>query len=280
MSKTKLALVLAIVAGLGGPSIAQEAPMQAAATTEDGVEVQQFGDEFYCKQRRLGQWFYCERPKAKPDDKAAPAPAPAEPAAARLKKITAQLEELKAQAILEPSPENVSAYITYQREQLDRASTFADVWRRAIWQNPELDYTLQRPVSTLAKQTYMDQRKGDLQRVMASIGQRYGVFYFYSASCAACDAFSPVMRMVADQYGLTVMAVSMDGGPSQHFPRALVNTGQYEAMGLTGGGQVPALVLFDTVTKRPVPIGYGVMAADEVVERIYALTTVQTGSDF
>lgn len=279
MSKTKLALVLAIVAGFGGPSIAQQAPATAGATTEDGVEVQQVGDEFYCKERRLGQWFYCERPKPKPNEQVA-APTTNEPAAERLKKITAELDELKAKAILDPTPENVSGYIAFQREQLDRSSMFADVWRRAIWQNPELDYTLQRPVGTLAKQTWTDQRKNDRQRVMQAIGQRYGVFYFYSASCAACDVFSPVMRMVADQHGLTVMAISMDGGPSQHFPRALVNTGQYEAMGLSGGGQVPALVLFDSVTKRPMPIGYGVMAADEIVERIYALTSIETGSDF
>ena len=58
-------------------------------------------------------------------------------------------QELKAKAILEPTSDNIIAYVRYQREQLDRASTFADVWERAIWQHPDLDYTLQRPVSTL-----------------------------------------------------------------------------------------------------------------------------------
>ena len=46
------------------------------------------------------------------------------------------------------------------------------------------------------------------------------------------------------------------------------------------GQQVPALVLFDTQTKRPMPIGYGVMAADEVMDRIFTLTSVEPGSDF
>jgi conjugal transfer pilus assembly protein TraF len=41
---------------------------------------------------------------------------------------------------------------------------------------------------------------------------------------------------------------------------------------------VPALVLFDTLTK-PIPVGYGVMAADEVMQRIF-LTSVKVGSDF
>lgn len=32
--------------------------------TSDAPEQQQSGD-FYCGERKLGQWFYCERPKAR-----------------------------------------------------------------------------------------------------------------------------------------------------------------------------------------------------------------------
>lgn len=248
----------------------------AAQEAGDAVEVAQVGDDFYCRERKLGTWFYCEKPKT---PSAEPSATPAVPAAQRLKAIGAELEEMKAKAILEPSQENVSAYIAFQREQLDRASSFADVWRRAVWQNPDLDYTLQRPVNLLGKRAWLDQRRQDRERVMAGIARRYGVFYFYSSSCAACEVFSPIMRGVADRFGITVMAVSMDGGPSAAFPRFLVDTGQYESMGLTGK-QVPALVLYDTQTKRPMPIGYGVMAADEVMDRIFTLTAVKAGSDF
>src|SRR5579863_6414849 len=102
-------------------------------------------DPFYCGERKLGTWFYCEKPKA--PDRNNPAVSPPTPSyRQQLDRIGARLEELKARAILEPSPENIVAYVRYQREQLDRASTFADVWERAIWQHPDLDYTLQRPV--------------------------------------------------------------------------------------------------------------------------------------
>ena len=243
----------------------------------DGVEVGQVGDDFYCRDRKLGTWFYCEKPRPAPAEQHAETDS--RPAAERLKSIGAELEELKARAILEPTSENVTAYIRFQREQLNRASTFADLWQRSIWQNPELDYTLQRPVNTVAKRTWSDQRKSDRERVLAAINQRYGVFYFFSSACAACEVFSPVMKGVADRFGMTVMAVSMDGGPSATFPNYLVNTGQYEQMGMSGG-QVPALVLFDTATRQPMPIGYGIMSQDEVMDRIFALTAIQPGSDF
>jgi conjugal transfer pilus assembly protein TraF len=251
------------------------APLHAA--NEDGVEVKQSEDALYCKERKLGTWFYCEKPREEPR-KAATATQP--PARERLASIGTQLEELKARAILEPSPENVTAYVRFQREQLDRSSMFADVWQRALWQDPGLDYTLQRPVSTLGKRAWIDQRKSDRDRVMGQISQRYGVFYFFSSSCGACDIFSPILKAVSDKFGLAVLAVSMDGGPSATFPGYMVDSGQYEKLGMGTERQVPALVLFDSVTKQPMPIGYGILSQDEIMDRVFQLTQVQPGSDY
>lgn len=272
------------IAGVDGPG---DLPDSVSVRGQGGVDVDreeddrrvanQTGDAFYCQQRKLGTWFYCDKPKPSPADRNAAQPA--QSAAEQLAAIGKELDEKKARAILDPTPENVSSYISYQRQQLNRASSFADMWRRSIWQNPELDYTLQRPVNQLGKRTWLDTRTADKNRVLGSISKRYGVFYFYSSACAACEVFGPIMRSVSDRFGLTVMAVSLDGGPSKTFPNFTVDTGQYRAMGMQGG-QVPALVLFDTVTKRPMPIGYGVMAADEVMDRIFTLTSVEPGSDF
>ncbi|MFX8145278.1 conjugal transfer protein TraF, partial [Acinetobacter baumannii] len=89
------------------------------------------GDDFYCAERRLGQWFYCSKPRAtEPEKQAVPVPSSA---VERMSAITRQLDELKARAILDPTEENVIAYVRFQREQLDRASTFSDTWQRALW---------------------------------------------------------------------------------------------------------------------------------------------------
>lgn len=248
----------------------------AADPHGDGVEVKQQEDALYCKERRLGTWFYCERPKEAPRAAASPAAS----ARSQLAAISANLEELKARAILDPSAENVTAYVRFQREQLDRSSLFADVWQRALWQDPGLDYTLQRPVSTLGKRAWIDQRKTDRDLAMAKLSGRYGVFYFYAASCGACDIFAPILKAVSDRYGLAVLAVSMDGGPTATFPNYVVDAGQYERLGLGTDRQVPALVLFDSVTKQPMPIGYGILSQDEIMDRVFQLTQVQPGSDF
>ena len=286
----RISLVAAIGAVLlATPALAQLAPdsrsdavaadLVAADPAADPAIVQaadQTGD-FYC-QRKLGTWFYCDKPKARPRTRT-DSQASQQSAADQMKAITAQLDELTARAVLEPTTEHVTAYISFQRQQLDRASTFSDVWQRAIWQNPGLDYTLQRPVSTLGKRAWLDNRTADRASVMQRISQRYGVFYFYAQSCAACEVQAPILKSVADMNGLHVQAVSTDGGPNRVFPNYLVDSGQMARMGLTSRA-TPTLVLFDTVTRRPIPIGTGLMAADEIMDRIFTLTNIKPGSDF
>lgn len=266
--------VAMLAAAIGATSAAaQDAPI----ARNDAIE-QDRPDEFYCGERRLGQWFYCAKPKPT-DDKKPATPVEEARATDRIAAITRQLDELKAKAILDPTEANVINYIRFQREQLDRASTFSDTWQRALWQNPDLDYTLQRPVSTVGKRLWLDNRKADRDTVLTSLGQRYGLFYFYAQSCGACEVFAPILRSVTDSHRMTVMAVSMDGGPSKDFPNYVVDSGQRARMGVPGN-ETPALVLFDTQTKRTIPVGYGVLSADEIMDRIFMLTNTKVGSDY
>ena len=261
-------LTLAILLTTAAPAQAQEPPLVA---TGDGQ------DSFYCEKRRLGYWFYCARPR--PAERPEPAAPPPASATSQLDAITAQLRELKAKAILEPTPANVTAYIRFQREQLDRASLFSDVWQRAIWQDPDLDYTLQRPVSTLGKRQWQDARNAERDATMAQLSERYGLFYFFAQSCGACEVMSPIVQGVASTWHIAVRAISTDGGPSRHFPNYTVETNQRTRMGLEPK-VTPAVVLWDARTGRAIPIGYGVMSADELQDRIYLLTSKEAGRDY
>ena len=261
-------LALAILLTTAASAHAQEPPLVA---TGDGQ------DSFYCAERRLGYWFYCARPR--PVEQPEPPAPPPTSATSQLEAITAQLRELKAKAILEPTPANVTAYIRFQREQLDRASLFSDVWQRAIWQDPELDYTLQRPVSTLGKMQWQDARSAERNAAMAQLGARYGLFYFFAQSCGACEVMSPIVQSVASTWRIAVRAISTDGGPSRHFPNYTVETNQRTRMGLEPK-VTPAVVLWDALKSQAIPIGYGVMSADELQDRIYLLTSKEAGRDY
>jgi conjugal transfer pilus assembly protein TraF len=86
------------------------------------------------------------------------------------------------------------------------------------------------------------------------------------------------LKSLSEQYNLSVLPVSMDGGPMR--PSAIMSSTMVSisAWGCRAGRCQRSSS--STLTKKPIPVGYGVMAADEVMQRIFTLTSVKVGSDY
>ena len=233
----------------------------------------------------FGWHFYCDRqeerqetapPTTQPDP---PAISNGQSATERILELRRALEEARAEAILDPTPAKVTAYLRLQQETLQRAAVFSDAFRRTVWASPELDYTLKRPVGALAKQVWSDQRREARDRALARLGERYGLIYLGHAGCAGCKVFGPLLRAFAQRHGLDVLAVSLSGEALEGWPEAVADNGRAARLGL-GNAPVPALVLFDTALRRVLPVGFGVMAEDQMAERIFALTALEPGHDY
>ena len=234
----------------------------------------------------LGWHFYCDPKEKDPEEDAPPArtPAPSPPsrppsAIERIGEMRRVLEETRARAILDPSAENVAAYLRLQQETLQRAASFSDAFRRTVWASPDLDYTLRRPVGALAKRLWSDERRAERAAVLARLGERYGLIYLGHAKCPACRVFGPLLRAFALRHGLDVLAVSMTGEPLEGWPEAVPDQGRAARLGLDVRS-VPAVVLYDTRTRRALPVSYGVVAEDQLAERIFALTAREVGRDY
>ena len=234
----------------------------------------------------LGWHFYCDRQEEEPQEPqpalVPPTPPPAgneHSATERIEAMRRALEEARAEAILDPTPAKVAAYLRLQQETLQRAAAFSDAFRRTVWATPELDYTLKRPVGALAKQVWSDGRRQDRDAALARLGERYGLIYLGHAGCAGCKVFGPLLRAFAMRHRLDVLAVSLTGEALEGWPEAVPDRGRAARLGL-GDAPVPALVLFDTALRRVIPVGFGVMAEDEMAERIYALTALEPGHDY
>ena len=200
-------------------------------------------------------------------------------ATARILEMRKALEETRASAILDPTPAKVAAYLRLQQETLQRAAAFSDAFRRTVWATPELDYTLKRPVGALAKRLWSDERRAAVAGALAKLGERYGLIYLGHPGCAGCKVFGPLLRAFAQRHGLDVLAVSLTGGPLEGWPEAVPDNGRAQRLGLAGT-PVPAVVLFDTKTKRVLPVGFGVMAEDQLAMRIFTLTDLEPGHDY
>jgi conjugal transfer pilus assembly protein TraF len=193
----------------------------------------------------------------------------------RLNAWKKELEAKRALSVVEPTPENIRAYMEAQRKLLDTAALYSDIWRRLIWQNPELNYELKRPVNNAGIDTYSKERnKAELQTI-ANLRNEWGIFFFFKSDCPYCHRMASTLKMLSDTYGITIFPVSIDGkGLPPFFSKPQVDNGLANTLGIT---VVPTMILGNVKDKRMVPIGSGVVAMTDLLERIYILTSTKPG---
>ncbi len=234
--------------------------------------------------------WYCDQEEAA----AAPAPMPAparsqeqaKPAAPRrieiqdIKTAEQMRVELKRRediAVMSPTEKNLRDYLELWQVVQDKGSVFADNWRRVVWQNPDLDYTLKRPANNAAIKLFDERRDQDQDRHLQQLAKEHGLIFFFRSDCPYCHAMAPTIRMLAEKYGIEVLPVSVDGAGLPDFPQFRDGRASAAAWGVE---RVPALFIGSKTTGDHAPIGFGMMALSEIVNRIFVLTGTKPGDQF
>ena len=230
---------------------------------------------------RSYQWYPPERvaPSAPESPPTPPPPLPRKSIRelTTTKDIREELDRLKDEAVINPTKENVRTYLEAQQYVMGKGSTFADMARRVVWETAELDYSLRRPTNTLAIDAFKSARRDTRDQAIARLAKENGLFFFFRGDCPYCHQLAPILKYLQDVHGLEVFPVSLDGGRLPQFPHAYPDNGISRVLEVA---QVPALFLSSKLERRVQPIGYGVLAADEILERMYVLTQTKPGEDF
>jgi len=241
-----------------------------------------YSSSWDCDRENRFLWYCHKPPEEQPPDTSPPIqadnPSEGTQALKELERIQQDLKEKRAVAILQPSIENIVAYIEAQERMMDRASLFSDVWRRVLWQNPSLDYSLRNPINNTAIDMQRSFRNVALNDTMAAIAKDWGLFFFFRSDCPYCHKLAPVLSDLSGQYGITVFPISLDGVGIPEYPNPAVDhKGLITQLGIS---QVPALVLGNVRDRRMIPIGTGLISRQDIIERIYVLTQTRPGDSF
>lgn len=189
-------------------------------------------------------------------------------------------QELKRRedvAVMNPSDSNLKDYLELWTAVQDKGSVFADNWRRVVWQNPDLDYTLKRPANNSAIKVYDNARTQDEEAQLKMIAKEHGLIFFFRSDCPYCHKMAPSLKAMANQYGIEVLPVSVDGKGLPDFPRPVDGRAQAAAWGIE---RVPALFIGSKETGDHAPIGFGLMSVSEILNRVFVLTGSKPGENF
>jgi len=255
-----------------------------------------YDSAFHCQGDERFNWYCIE----KKDDEPSPAPLPAVPLVppvtvedeidkrdsyekeklAEFEAMQQRLENLKRIAIVEPSDENLRAYIAYQLEMQKKAALFADKWKRVQWASPELDYSVAHPTNNTASRLRKEERRASEMANLESLASDgWAIWFFYSSTCNYCHSMIDPLNMLHNKNGLPVLPVSLDGGllPELNALPFQVDSGQAQQLGVT---ITPTIFLVNTKSNDVIPISFGVISYFGLIERIYNITQTEPGERF
>lgn len=218
-------------------------------------------------QDRERGWFWYEDPVEEIEEeekKGEPAPAPAaaaQPAVPAvlspremLKKQGEEWEDAMANAILNPSRETYVDFLARTAHINQQAETFATGFKQAIWLTPEYDYTLEKPRNS---QAIIAQNEAELKlRVeeLRGLSETNGLLFFFRSDCPFCHRFAPILKRFSEEYGFTVIPVSLDGQGIPEYPYPKPN---YEMGRQLNVEVVPAVFMVNPGTNSVATVGYG-----------------------
>lgn len=236
-----------------------------------------------------------EKPKPKPKPKPAPvkqetAKAPEEkvdvpnvqqvytgPAPLSAKWLKANLPKYLNNAIDNPTPNNVSAYLYLQKLSMDKASKFAKVAHLMASIDPQLDESTRRSQITASTHAVGKRAKAKEDEMLTKLSQKIGLFYFYKEDCIYCRITDLAVEIYQRKYGFDVLSISIDGSPphkTELMANWVVDSGQAKKLKII---QFPALFMVNPAQGEDgiVSISQGAFGFGSLGERVLAIANMK-----
>ncbi len=178
-----------------------------------------------------------------------------------------RLEELLAEALINPSEENIVNYMLEQRKWMDTSSDFASQWAKILLNHPELDPTATTYATSqygrIVQKSMEEQAKESLIR---EIAKEYGLFFFYQGKEKPSIAFAKVVEAFANKYQWKVLGVAVDGVFINEIKNSRADSQIAEKMGIT---IFPALIAVNPRTQEMIPLAFGLQSVDKIEQNTF-----------
>lgn len=222
-----------------------------------------YADDTYYDKHATG-WHWYDDPKEQFEDETNSNPIQSMDA------VKATIQRSLDKAVLNPTPANVSDYLKLQNQMMQKASLFESTWKAALLTHPELDYSLQHPTNTIAKQVEYDEENKNEEMAIRKLAKESGLFFFYRSTCPYCQRFAPIVKDFSEHYHITVIPITTDGISLPEFPNSYPDQGQAEKFHVT---VEPSLFAVNPYTKEAYPVSYGLMSEVDLKKRILDIAT-------
>jgi conjugal transfer pilus assembly protein TraF len=263
--------------------------MALTATANEAFVLECDGDNV------TGWSYYCEPPvpeeeeeteELKPEKPTPPQPqeqVTKYPATEKMEEFRAVVNETLNRAVLDPTEENVLEYMEINKLMGTKAGKFTDVWQRVLFKTPHLDANTEYPLAQAGITVYQDQMRVAQTENFRRVAETSGILFVFEDDnrCGMCRKQGEVLKGIEQIHGVSILAVSRDGGQNAFFPNARIDDGRLAKMGLAADKYpAPTMALINPQTKEIEVIGSGILTEDTILERVFVITQIPVGERY
>lgn len=180
----------------------------------------------------------------------------------RLAVLQQSFEEAKAEAILNPTLENVTKTRRLHDHILNISSDFQKSWTIS----EILDaHSIIPQTSPGALQVKRDLEEKDLDQKLQSLSKTHGLLFVFSQTCPYCEGFAPLVVKFARQYGFSVDGLSSGEGC---YEGMTCTQNRNAVQAINPDGAFPLLFLVNPATGDVIPLARGYVSWSDLMMNV------------
>jgi conjugal transfer pilus assembly protein TraF len=185
----------------------------------------------------------------------------------RLEEQKNDLENKLAEAILEPSEENMKSYMLAQQKVVEQSSIFASAWTQQLLASPSLDNTIKNPTTQYGIQASKTKLFELKKEAITNLSKSHGLFFFFEGKDVVSQQLSYVVSLFQKIYGWDVMPISVDHTPAPAFKDFKNDEGITDHLGVD---VFPSIFAVEPSREEIIPIAFGAISLDQLEDRVFS----------
>lgn len=208
-------------------------------------------------------WYYFEEKADEDEISLETKDTSLETASQQIEEQKIKSEKLLHLALINPTIENVSNYLKHHKQLIDQTSRFASTWKSALLLHPEYAFNL--PKTDYGQLIMKSQDEQAREDRLKGVKEEHFILFVFQGEDFFSKELGSILSNLSQRKGWKVEAVSANGLPLEGYPKAQINQGLLETIGVK---MTPSIYLVHPIQNYVLPLGSGLMDQESIEKNI------------
>lgn len=177
-----------------------------------------------------------------------------------------KFEKAKALAVMVPTYENISNYLTLQNQVVQNAEKFSQIWATILLENAFLSDQLNNPTASFAISARKSLDYRNINRLLEQSKESHVLLFAFDSKNPYSQISADMVREFEYETNWKTIGISIDGGTLPQFPQPRFSTDRGVSLKIEA---TPSYIVVNPEKDQALPVGFGAISISQLKENIY-----------